>query len=172
MLDDFKHMKQKVNQSYFDKLPSEIMDKLSDVDMIDIEQDAPMLHRIGKKEGFQVPEQYFENFTVELPSSKPVIKLWSSSYSVLGIAAGLILLAASLFLLNQNETTQEVEMASLDQLEDEFLLDEILDSDELTVDELFESMSGFDEDLEEVDINTLIETNLDDFDLTELEQLL
>lgn len=91
-----------------------------------------LLDKIGKDLPFTIPENYFENFTVQIESqvSKKAIPIrsnttWRLRLYVAAIFIGLLLIGGTLYNVYQNkiDNTEKIEQYILSQIDDATLLD-------------------------------------------------
>ena len=129
MFEDYKNMKPGVDKDYFKKFPEEMMERLKDADLVNIEEEAPVLFSLKKAHGFRVPDNYFENFELrEFPKVQNRASIINMNF-ISAIAAGMILLLAALLFLRP-ASTENIELAEFDEIDSEILFDEIFEDEE------------------------------------------
>lgn len=170
MLNEFKNMNNNLPEDYFTDFKSQLEDKVEDMDMISLIDEAPVLSSIQKESGFKIPENYFE----DLPIAKEVISKQTkvlNIYRISRIAASVALLfMVGVFALNVNQT----ESFSEDQFlaEYEFISNEVENENSIFDAIMAEEENYFEYELEDAEIDSLIESNIDLFEINELEELL
>jgi len=172
MLDKLKNINKNLPSKYFEALPEKVLDQVSDIDIFDFDEEAPILKRLGKETGFKVPSDYFNNFKVDLKQKPEAFEKIVYMKRIFLAAASVALIAACLFALSQPlAESSEFVLEDTEELSDSELLayfeEENVDTEEL----LLESIEDFDVQLSEIDITELIEENLDEFGISDLETL-
>jgi hypothetical protein len=170
MLNEFKNIKNKIPKDYFIDFQSNLQKSVEDMDMIHLEEEAPLLGSIGKQTGFKVPEKYFENLSILQKAKGGTIKSLNI-YRVSSIAASIILLALiGVFALNTNQADQKSQDLQL--AEFEYISEEIEYDDSIFETIMADGDNYFEIELDETEIESLIENNISLFELSELEELL
>ena len=171
MLSEFDKSKGNLPHDFFKRFQSDLQKSVEDMDMIDLEVEAPVLNSLGKQTGFKVPEKYFENSTFYKigKSTSRVLPLWSYINKQIAAAIIMILSAGAFMYVNQiNESNIDLLAAT-----DIELSYEDINEDDLILESLFaDELDFFEEELEEAQIDELIEEHLDEFEFTVLEELL
>jgi hypothetical protein len=158
--------KDKLPDNYFDTFKSALYQKIEDTDLFDVIQDAPRLSALERKNGFLIPEDYFN--TLDITNHIQLNKAKNQAiYKLIGLAASVLLLIGigfSIYPDSSEARYEEIDMA--------YLAEEI-SNNELIIEELIkDDFNYFEETLDQTDIEILIESNLEDFSVSDLEELL
>jgi len=170
MLNEFKNMNNNIPEDYFSDFKSQLGKKVEDMDMISLIDEAPILYSIKKETGFKVPGNYFEDLSIAkkvVSKQKKVLNI----YRISRIAASVVLLLmAGAFALNINQS----ESFSEDQLlaEYEFISNEVESQNSIFEAIMAEEENYFEYELEDAEIENIIESNIDLFEINDLEELL
>jgi hypothetical protein len=170
MLNEFKNMNNNIPEDYFSDFKSQLVEKVEDMDMINLIDEAPVLSSIKKETGFNIPENYFENLSISTSVADHQTKL-IKIYRISRIAASVVLfMIVGVFALNYNQTKPSSENQLL--AEYEFISNELGNENNIFEYIMAEEENYFEYELEDTEIESLIESNIDLFELTELEELL
>lgn len=170
MLNDNKNMNKKIPEDFFTDFQSKLRKTVKDMDMIDLLDEAPILSSLEKETGLIVPENYFDDLSITETVVSHQTKVLNI-YQISRIAASvLLLMMVGFFALYHNQS----ELSSEDQLlaEFEYISSELDDEHSIFETIMADSESYFEVELEDLEIESLIENNIDQFELTELEELL
>lgn len=162
----------KLPKDYFKNLQNNIVKNINDL-KDDLESNAPLLSRIGRKNIYSIPDNYFSNSESNL--LKPhTTKIRLLSKNFLSIAASLLLMISITWVAFNNPNTEESLIA---EVEDEYIFDYFLENAdeldnailaELDNDEIIEGELDF-EEISNDELTDYIETIVDDISIEDLE---
>lgn len=165
MSDSYKDIPD-VPDNYFNQFRSDMKQTVKDLDLFDIKEDAPLLRSIDKSAGFRIPDHYF----TELRLSEVIKKSRSRVFTlqeITSIAASLLMVFSIAYFLLNNPDHEDVVKVDLNyltevNLEEDLLLENLSEED----------LQFFEQSLNDTEVGALIESNIENFDLTDLEELL
>ncbi len=155
---------------------------------------SPLLSKLEKREGFQVPPRYFEKLTQEVlhnvtTESTPIVSVpqWQQNLSniwaaiwqpkmAMGLATIALLAVATTFFFDSGTTTDPLaELSNISDEELDFFIEENIDEYDMAlladIDDAT-SESALSSDIDDDILNELYQQTIDDIDVLELEELL
>jgi len=155
----------KVPEGYFGKLDVELKHKLLDEEVFE-EEEFPLLFALSKKEGFEIPKNYFESFEINAPRPKHTNTL----KIILGLVASL-LIGVSIFALSNKKQTELIDQVETEEVLRYFAEEEgIFYNEENTLEEFLsaEMYNSSEDRFSDIDEDILIDylnEDTDQFDL-------
>lgn len=145
-----------IPDKYFEQLAGKIEEGIHAMED-NVEQEAPLLNRIGKLESYIIPEGYFDGLysKLNLPKSRPSVIRRMMPYSI--AASILMMMTLTWFWVNQNENTFYNQLA-LTEVYDYYIENESLFDQDLLIELSFE-----DTEKDAFDLDNLADEDLDLF---------
>jgi hypothetical protein len=104
----------KIPEDYFERKPKEVLSAIAALqDNIDV--NAPLLYRYGKKEGYTVPANYFDDFYSNMQITKKSPSIRFIRFPRLTVAASLLALVTVgwLFMKDLNPPEDDLQLAEV-----------------------------------------------------------
>jgi len=182
MSEDKNNMK--VPKDYFEQKRIALLQFAGgDEDMLELAQDAPLLFEIGKREGFLLPEHYFEHLDIRkvLHKEEDAFKLPAVRRWMYAAVAACALCIFGYFGMTKDETLNSSVADSFIELESEedieeaytFLLEELegFTNEELLYEDAYADFLLEEDNITDSELETIINELSDEFQIEDFEDL-